>query len=272
MTATLRRATIDDASVLADLGRITFIEAFGHLYTPEDLAAFIEDSHSVAAYARVLADIRTTPCGWAEREGEAIGYAQAGPAACRTPRSTGRWRTQAALPAARGAEQRRWRRPAGGRAGLAGARWPAHAVDQRLVGKLRGAALLGRHGFGHVGEYEFIVGEQRDREFIYRRKPAIARKWGQSEVSRELRRWKYVSGKFTLTPFFCPGDVTDRVLLVHGLLNADWWLVPLAARLHKEGFDTGLFGYSSVLHGPERVVPRLVERLARERLHRGGWP
>ena len=26
-----------------------------------------------------------------------------------------------------------------------------------------------RHGFGFVAEYEFIVGEQRDREFMYRR-------------------------------------------------------------------------------------------------------
>ena len=33
--------------------------------------------------------------------------------------------------------------------------------------------FYGRHGFEHAGEYEFIVGEQRDREFMYRRKPAM---------------------------------------------------------------------------------------------------
>ena len=55
-----------------------------------------------------------------------------------------------------------------------------------------------------------------------------------------------------------------RVLLVHGLLNADWWLRPLAARLRAEGFETALFGYSSVLDGPERAVPKLLERLRRE--------
>lgn len=55
-----------------------------------------------------------------------------------------------------------------------------------------------------------------------------------------------------------------RVLLVHGLLNADWWLRPLAARLQAQGFRTGLFGYSSVFDGPERVVPKLLERLRHE--------
>ena len=55
-----------------------------------------------------------------------------------------------------------------------------------------------------------------------------------------------------------------RVVLVHGLLNAEWWLRPLAARLRAQGFRTELFGYSSVFDGPERAVPRLLERLRKE--------
>lgn len=51
------------------------------------------------------------------------------------------------------------------------------------------------------------------------------------------------------------------MLVVHGLLNADWWLRPLASRLRAEGFETELFGYPSVLGGPERAIPRLAERL-----------
>ena len=54
-----------------------------------------------------------------------------------------------------------------------------------------------------------------------------------------------------------------RVLLVHGLLNAAGWLRPLAARLKAQGFDAELFGYSSLLDGPQRAVPRLIERLRR---------
>jgi len=60
--------------------------------------------------------------------------------------------------------------------------------------------------------------------------------------------------------------MSGKVLLVHGLLNADWWLRPLAARLRSQGFDTELFGYSSVLDGPQRAVPRMVERLRRARV------
>ena len=53
-------------------------------------------------------------------------------------------------------------------------------------------------------------------------------------------------------------------MLVHGLLNASSWLRPLAARLRRYGFETELFGYSSLLDGPQRAVPRLVERLRRQ--------
>ena len=60
--------------------------------------------------------------------------------------------------------------------------------------------------------------------------------------------------------------MSGKVLLVHGLLNANSWLIPLAVRLRAHGFDTGLFGYSSLLDGPRRAVPRLVERLRRERV------
>ncbi|MEM9766014.1 MAG: GNAT family N-acetyltransferase, partial [Pseudomonadota bacterium] len=41
---TLRRATVDDAETIAQLGADTFTETFGHIYKPEDLAAFLEKS------------------------------------------------------------------------------------------------------------------------------------------------------------------------------------------------------------------------------------
>lgn len=57
-----------------------------------------------------------------------------------------------------------------------------------------------------------------------------------------------------------PG-MNPRVLLVHGLLNARWWLSPLAARLRRQGFEVSGFGYGSVLEGPQAALPRLVARL-----------
>src|SRR5690348_17110943 len=78
VTATIRRAVPADVAVLVELGTSTFIETFGHLYSAADLQAFLDESHSPAAYARVLAN--PDYALWiAERDGHAIGYAQAGP-------------------------------------------------------------------------------------------------------------------------------------------------------------------------------------------------
>ena len=78
MAATIRRACLDDAPALATLGARTFTESFGQLYSDEDLQAFLDESHTPAAYARVLADPGYAL--WlAVENGEAIGYALAGP-------------------------------------------------------------------------------------------------------------------------------------------------------------------------------------------------
>ncbi len=50
-----RTAKPTDAFNLAALGRETFVETFGHLYTPENLAAFLEN-HAEARWAEELAD------------------------------------------------------------------------------------------------------------------------------------------------------------------------------------------------------------------------
>ena len=54
MAPQIRRATLADAGVLSRVGVDTFVETFGHLYPPEDLATFLADSHSALAYARWL--------------------------------------------------------------------------------------------------------------------------------------------------------------------------------------------------------------------------
>jgi pimeloyl-ACP methyl ester carboxylesterase len=57
--------------------------------------------------------------------------------------------------------------------------------------------------------------------------------------------------------------VIQRVLLIHGLLNGNYWLYRLAARLRAQGYDADVFGYTSLVGGPSRAVPELVERLRR---------
>ena len=77
--ARIIRATRDDAALLAGLGAGTFTETFGHLYDPSDLAAFLEKSHSTAAYRRVLSDPAFAAWIVRSQDGEDVGYAVAGP-------------------------------------------------------------------------------------------------------------------------------------------------------------------------------------------------
>ena len=57
------------------------------------------------------------------------------------------------------------------------------------------------------------------------------------------------------------GAGCDRVLLVHGLWNAAWWLAPLAWRLRRLGFVVQTFGYPSIVGGPEPALAALAGRL-----------
>lgn len=50
-----RPATLADAPALANLGAETFVAAFGDLYTPQDLAAFLAEVHNAEAVAGEIA-------------------------------------------------------------------------------------------------------------------------------------------------------------------------------------------------------------------------
>jgi len=56
MTAHLRLATPADAAAICDLGRRAFVARFGHLYRPEDLAAFLDKVYSEAPVLREVGD------------------------------------------------------------------------------------------------------------------------------------------------------------------------------------------------------------------------
>lgn len=173
----IRRAVPTDAAVLAELGARTFIDSFGHLYSAEDLQAFLDESHSVEAYATLLSS--PLYATWlAIRQGEsggdeAIGYALAGP--CGLPHEDVRpgdgelkrlYVSSTAQGGGVGAklfdEALAWLERNGPRP-LWISVWSENYGAQRFYA---------RYGFEKAGEYEFIVGKQRDREFMYRRVPA----------------------------------------------------------------------------------------------------
>ncbi len=165
----IRRATAQDAAVLAEIGVRTFCETFAHLYPDADLKAFLADAYSVAATERYLAD--PAKAGWlVEADGEVIGYAQAG--TCDLPHDE--------VTASCG-ELKRFYLVQGRQGGGVGARlftevmaWLEKDGPRDLwIGvwsENHGAQrFYNRHGFVKVGEYGFRVGTVVDHEFILRR-------------------------------------------------------------------------------------------------------
>jgi ribosomal protein S18 acetylase RimI-like enzyme len=169
--ATIRRAGPHDAATLAELGARTFSETFAHLYPPTDLATFLAEAYSVDRTRADLAD--PAKASWlVEREGRAIGYAQAGP--CDLPHEAvtpecGELKRIYFIRSEQGgglglrlfAEALDWLQASGPRSVWIGV-WSENLGAQRFYA---------RQGFVKVGEYGFRVGDTVDREFILRRDP-----------------------------------------------------------------------------------------------------
>ena len=166
----IRRAGSADAAVLFELGARTFTETFAHLYPPQDLAAFLAEAHSIERTRADLAD--PAKALWlVEADGEAIGYALAGPCDLPHPEVTRacgelkriyfvKGRQGSGLGAKLLAETMSWLQASGPRDVWIGV-WSENHGAQRFYA---------RHGFERVGEYGFRVGGTVDHEFILRRR------------------------------------------------------------------------------------------------------
>jgi len=167
---TLRPATPADAAALAELGRTSFTAAFGHLYKPEDLTAFLADYRTPEKFGAHLADPATL-IQVAEEGGKLAAYClivrghrfteQPDPRPERpvfisqlycAPEMTGR---------GLGAALIEW--------AIAEARaWSADALQLSVFSENFGAQrFYQRYGFTHVADIDFWVGNHRDHEFLY---------------------------------------------------------------------------------------------------------
>ena len=175
--AVIRRADVADAETLSALSAATFSAAFAHLYPAADLAAYLADSYALERSREQLADARMAT--WLmEAQGDgggatvsaAVGYAMAGPCALPHPDVTPHC-----------GELKRIYMAPGWQGGGRGSRLLATALAW-LEARTSGALWIGvwsqnlgaqrlyeRMGFAKVGEYQFKVGQTRDREFILRR-------------------------------------------------------------------------------------------------------
>jgi GNAT superfamily N-acetyltransferase len=167
--AIIRRATLADAETLSAIGAETFHETFGHLYPPRDLERFLAEAYALERTKKDLAD--PAKASWlVEADGQAIGYALAGPCGLPHPEVTADcgeikriyfrkgWQG-AGLGARLFGEMVAWLQAAGPRAVWIGV-WSENLGARRFYG---------RHGYEKVGEYGFEVGATVDREYILRR-------------------------------------------------------------------------------------------------------
>lgn len=168
MSVVYRDATPEDCDALSALMRETFLATFGHLYRPDDLAAFLAASYTPAQqYAELVDPDVETRMAW--RGDAAEGYAQIGP--FKLPYDAG--------PAHALELYRLYVRPVVQGAGVAAAlmewamaRMRARSATQAFLGvwceNARAHRFYARYGFEKVGEYQFPVGAQLDDEWILR--------------------------------------------------------------------------------------------------------
>lgn len=164
----LRPATLADAAALARLGADTFVAAFGHLYRPEDLAAFLAEAHGEAAVAAEIAGDECTHC-LAEDKGALVAFCK-----LRYPTKFGEY-TNAKDPIELG---QLYALPTHTGTGvgtrlmdwaLGLARASGHdAVLLSVYAENFGAQrFYQRHGFAKIADITFKVGDHIDPEFLY---------------------------------------------------------------------------------------------------------
>lgn len=165
----LRPATLDDVPALAALGRESFTHAFGDLYRPDDLAAFLAETHDEA---NVGAEVAGTECRHmlaVDEGGALIGYCKlrypsklAALSQARDPLELGQlYCAGHATGKGVGAAFMDW--------ALAEADAGQHdAIHLSVYCENFGAQrFYERYGFAHTADTTFKVGEQLDREFFY---------------------------------------------------------------------------------------------------------
>lgn len=165
---TIRPAGPGDAEILARIGAKTFSQTFAHLYAPKDLSAFLAKSHSPDAYRQLFEDGGTA---WLAENGrgEVTGYAVAGP--CTLPVDD--------MPESAGELGRLYVEEDHQGHGLGvtllevALKWLEERYDQLYLSvfseNLGAQKLYSRYGFRKIKEYDYMVGDHADHEFLYQR-------------------------------------------------------------------------------------------------------
>lgn len=171
----IREAQLSDLPALIELAKITFIETFkvkfAIPYSEDDLREFFGNFADPAVFSSYISDahfhslVVESPTGL-------VGYCISGPSSLphseRTP-SCGELKKIYLLESTQG-------KGLGGQLLKGSMKWLEEHYDRLWIGVWSGnekaKEIYYKLGFEKVGEYDFLVGNTRDREFILSRHPA----------------------------------------------------------------------------------------------------
>ena len=164
---TIRRATLSDAAVLAELGASTFAETFGADNTPEDLASHLQSTFGIAQQSAELIDPDVISL-LVYQNVTLVGFAQV----CRKA-------TPACVTGEHPVELSRFYlvRAAHGQGAAAPLMHAARAAAQELGGlhlwlgvwerNPRAIAFYMKSNFSKVGSHYFMVGSDRQTDWLF---------------------------------------------------------------------------------------------------------
>ena len=165
---TFRAAAPSDAAALAHLGAQSFTETFGHLYSSENLAAFLTN-HSEERWLKELCD-PAFAIRLGESDGQAVAYAKLGPPSLPFE------------PRGKPVELRQFYVLSGWHGQGAAQELMAWVIDEAqrrggeelylsvFVDNHRARRFYERYGFEAIGRYDFMVGTQADEDIVMRKK------------------------------------------------------------------------------------------------------
>jgi ribosomal protein S18 acetylase RimI-like enzyme len=168
MSIRLRPAVPEDAAALGQLAADAFVAAFGHLYRPEDLAAFLAENRTPETYREHLRDSGT--CVAVAEDGGAL----AGYALVHWPSEFGS-KSDSSRPLAL---HQLYCAPAATGRGIGAAlmewaldqarEFDCDAVQLSVFSENYGAQrFYARYGFTKIADIDFWVGCHRDHEFLF---------------------------------------------------------------------------------------------------------
>ena len=167
MSVVFRDAGTPDAAALAELGALSFTETFGHLYSADNLAAFLK-SHSEEGWSEELSD-PAFAVRIGEADGQAVAYAKLGPPSLPFE------------PQGKPVELRQfyvlqpWQGSGAARELM---QWVLGEAQRRGADELylsvfvdnhRARRFYERFGFDAVGRYDFMVGSHADEDIVMRK-------------------------------------------------------------------------------------------------------